>query len=280
MYRQKRDEKFLDRTKLDFLDSETGKIRWLYIAAILTDAVISFFTGIMIIITFRFALYGRLNQGIISSLFSITSIYLSIISWLFFKETLKVFHFFGMILMIAWALLVVFSKDKGEKGAIKVYNDIVEEISPVWSVLFAIVCTAWFCTRTMLMKVYYKSYGFDPMNLTVISYIVQGIILIIVIINLEPASLDVMRDSLIAGAFGFLGNIFVNHATSKGYAGPAAALTNIQVILQVIIDAVFLSQIPNFMQILAWICGIFGSLSLTLGPIIFDKLKKKLGCTK
>lgn len=95
----------------------------------------------MIIIAFRFALYGRLNQGIISSLFSMTSIYLATIAWLFFKEQIRIFHLIGMLFMIACALLIVFSKSSDNLGVIEVYGDLVQEISPVWSVLFGILCT-------------------------------------------------------------------------------------------------------------------------------------------
>lgn len=109
--------------------------------------------------------------------------------------------------------------------------------------------------------------------ITVLSYIFQGIIMVIVVFSMELASFDVMRDNIIAGGFGFLGNLFANHATTKGYTGPASALTNVQVVLQVVIDALFLYQIPNGMQIAACLCGIFGSLTITMGPIIVTKIK-------
>lgn len=105
------------------------------------DGVITFFTGVMIIIAFRFALYGKLNQGVISSLFSITSIYLATLAWLFFNEQLRIFHFIGMLFMIACALLIVFSRSSNALGVVEVYGDLVQEISPVWSVLFGILCT-------------------------------------------------------------------------------------------------------------------------------------------
>lgn len=147
--------------------------------------------------------------------------------------------------------MIVFSKASGHKGTVLVYNDIVKEISPVWGVLFAILCTACFLTRTILIKLYYFKFSFNPMNLTVLSYIVQGVVVLFIVLGQEFAPFDVMRDNILAGGFGFLGNVLVNHATTKGYAGPAAALTNIQVVLQVVIDAVFLYQIPNWMQVLA-----------------------------
>lgn len=81
------------------------------------------------------------------------------------------------------------------------------------------------------------------------SYILQGVVFTIVVLSMEFASYQVMRDNLIAGASGFLGNVLINHATTKGIGGPAASLTNIQVVLQVTVDALVFSQIPNGMQI-------------------------------
>mmetsp|Transcript_32705 Transcript_32705/g.28976 ORF Transcript_32705/g.28976 Transcript_32705/m.28976 type:complete len:105 (+) Transcript_32705:761-1075(+) len=103
----------------------------------------------------------------------------------------------------------------------------------------------------MSMKFYYMKYKIDPMDLTVASYFIQGIVMIFVVLSMEFASRDVMIENILAGGFGFLGNVLINYATTKGYVGPAAALTNVQVFLQVFIDAVFLNQIPNGMQILA-----------------------------
>lgn len=93
-------ERFIDPSEVDYLHSDTAKINWVYVAVVILDGIIAFFTGIMIVLAFRFALYGKVNQGVVSSLFSTTSIYLAIISWMFFKEALHIFHFISMVLMI------------------------------------------------------------------------------------------------------------------------------------------------------------------------------------
>ena len=228
-------------------------------------------TGVLLIISFKFALYGKLNQGVISSLFSITSIYIAICSWILYKEALHFWHFIGMFFLISWALLISFSGDNTEGEVVEIDGKLIKEISPFWGVLLAIITTFLFFIRTMAIKEYYNRFDIDPMDLTVASYIFQGVIVAVVLITMETAPWDIMRDSFIAGGFGFLGNTLINHATTKGYAGPAAALTNIQVVLQVSIDALFLNQIPNGMQVAACIWGIIGSLSITLIPFLWEK---------
>ena len=155
------------------------------------------------------------------------------------------------------------------------YGETVQEISPIWGLLFSVIATVLLFVRTTAMKVWYRWYKVDPMNLTVMSYLVHGVILTIVVFSQEIATIDVIRDGILGGGLGFLGNVFVNHATTKGYAGPAAALSNMQVVIQVLIDAIFLDQVPNTMQIIACVFGVFGSVIITLGPALWDALSKK-----
>ena len=188
------------------------------------DGIITFLTGIIIIFAFKFALYGKLNQGVISSLFATTSIYLALAAWIFFGESLRINHFIGMLFMITCAILIVFSKPAGEMGTLLVYDDVVQEISPIWGALFTFLCTFCFFARTILIKLYYINYRINPMDLTVLSYVFQGIIMCFVVFSMEFATFDVMLENILAGGFGFLGNVFINHATSKGLTGPAAAM--------------------------------------------------------
>ncbi|CAI2373134.1 unnamed protein product [Moneuplotes crassus] len=252
----------------------TGKINWIYCLCIMIDGVLTFFTGVLIILSFKLALYGNINQGLIAALFSLTSVYLAVYSWKFYGQDLNSFHFLGMLLMVTCALLISFSKKATQGAVVEVYGEIIPEISPVWGVLVGIITTLLFFCRTILIKEYHRRFKVDPMKLTMHSYIFQGIIMVFVVFSQELASGSVMRDNILGGGFGFLGNALANHATTKGYVGPAAALTNIQVVLQVLVNAFALRQVPNAMQIVACVCGICGSLSITIGLSVWKKLFK------
>ena len=121
----------------------------------------------------------------------------------------------------------------------------------------------------MAIKEYHKRFNIDPMELTIASYFLQGILMLFVVYSMEFAPYDVMRDNILAGCFSLVANTLANYSTTRGYGGPASALFNIQVILQVLIDAIFLDQIPNWMQLLAVVSGIVGSLIISLGPILW-----------
>jgi len=109
------------------------------------------------------------------------------------------FHLIGMVFMIGCALLISFSKEGEGGGVIEIYGDIVPEISPVWGVIFAILTTFLFFVRTMTMKIYYHKFRYDPMNLTLVSYIVQGIVMIFIVFTMELATFEVMFDNILAG---------------------------------------------------------------------------------
>lgn len=68
---------------------------------------------------------------------------------------------------------------------------------------------------------------------------------------------------VMSGTINSFGFILVNHATTTGHAGPAAALVNVQTILHTLLGAAVLGQIPSEIQITAVIIGIVGSLCIT-----------------
>jgi len=68
---------FIDKNNTDVLTPEGG-INWFYFILGVIDGVLTFAAGVLLITAFKYALYGKLNQGVVSSLFSLTSIYLAI----------------------------------------------------------------------------------------------------------------------------------------------------------------------------------------------------------
>jgi drug/metabolite transporter (DMT)-like permease len=118
------------------VNSETGEFNYYYIVAVIIDSVAAFVSGILIIFTFRYALLSGLNQGVMTSMFSLTSIYVALISYWLWDEKLHIFHLYGMIFLVACALLISFSKE-----AVSITDIESDDISPLWSVLFSILST-------------------------------------------------------------------------------------------------------------------------------------------
>jgi drug/metabolite transporter (DMT)-like permease len=122
-----------------YYNPHTNGVNWLVIGIASFLALVFFFTGILILLTFEFALYGDLNQGIVSTLFSITSIYLAILFWVVYKQKMNLCDFAGMILLIVSAIMMVFSKGDSAQDEIIGNGASQYSISPAWSVLFAIL---------------------------------------------------------------------------------------------------------------------------------------------
>lgn len=91
-------------------DDITGGLNYTVILIEVTLGVILFVTGIAILLAFEYAYLSGVNQGVISTLFAITSIYLALIFWIFFKESMTIFDFVGMLMLVACALMIIFSK--------------------------------------------------------------------------------------------------------------------------------------------------------------------------
>jgi len=85
-----------------------------------------------------------LNQGIISSLFSIQNIFLLLFGIFIFNEKLSYMHLFGFFLMISCAILIGISDHGLERDKIKVFDLVIQRTPAYYSVLLAILSGALF----------------------------------------------------------------------------------------------------------------------------------------
>jgi len=76
----------------------------------LTQALPAFIGLALVTYAFKFALIAQMNQGAIPSLFSICSIYISILFYFCFKEVISCSKIFGILLMLPCVLLLSFDK--------------------------------------------------------------------------------------------------------------------------------------------------------------------------
>lgn len=104
--------------------------------AVVIDACLTFAAGIAVIFSFKYCLYSGINQGVITALFSLSSLYLAIFAYYFFDQKLTGFHITGMVFLVLCVILLVLSKDY------QIVNiDPSEATDPVFAVLLAIAST-------------------------------------------------------------------------------------------------------------------------------------------
>ena len=206
-------------------------------------------------------------------MFSLASVYLSIFAYFFFNQKITIFHVIGIAMLVLWAILLVFSKNEES------VNSSNYSTSPVIAVILVIISTILLSLKTIFAKYYIEKLKFDSFTYTAASYFIGGLIFTIVsIVNfwIYGESIVFIFECIASGFMNCAGFIFANHATTTGYAGPAAALISIQTIIHTLLSAIFLGQVPNMMQIIALIIGLTGSLSITVGPFLFSKYSKKV----
>ena len=83
-----------------FWDQNTGKFQWWLVVAIVSDSAMSVVGAYFMILSFKYALYAEMNQGVITTLFSFTSVFLSFFAWIIFREKINIYHIIGMAAMI------------------------------------------------------------------------------------------------------------------------------------------------------------------------------------
>mmetsp|Transcript_16569 Transcript_16569/g.14467 ORF Transcript_16569/g.14467 Transcript_16569/m.14467 type:complete len:235 (+) Transcript_16569:28-732(+) len=112
----------------------TSKHKLFTFSMILIDAVLSIGGGFLVVLTFEYSFYAGINQGIISTLFSFTSVFLSIFGWLIFKEKINTIQIGGIFLLTLSAIIYGFSG--GRNGNSQTGNEL--EIKPILPILLAL----------------------------------------------------------------------------------------------------------------------------------------------
>jgi len=267
-----------------FRDPKTDQFRWNAVFAVFLDAVIKVTAGYLVILSFKYALYAGINQGAITTLFSLSGIYVAIIGWFLFHEKLNRFHLIGMALLIGCTILIVFSKSESHPKQIEIYNTVVRAVSPIVPVGFALITTVLYSFRTIYVKLFVHHLKFNSFDYMTYSYLLSGAVFMPFILYdmYEHGYIpEVVYLGMASGVLNGFAAFFLFYATSHGVTGPAYALKNIEPVVQALFGTLFLGLHLNASQTIAIGMGILGSLVLTIGPYIFksheqEEKEKKL----
>ena len=129
---------WVDKSHSNFYD-EAGAFRYANLVPLTVMWVIPVLTIFIISYGFNFALASDMNQGIVVCLFNVTVIYVSVVFYLKFGETVPCIKAFGMFLVV---LCVVFlCIESGEKdNEIIVDAELPFEMSKTGYAFLAVVC--------------------------------------------------------------------------------------------------------------------------------------------
>jgi len=113
---------------------------------VLIDAAVNILIFWLTIMTFKSSILAQVNQGVVTSLFSLNSIFMAIIGTLLFKERMHFNHYLGILLLFSCSILISFADDSSKTATFEVMGDTVSKASPVIAVIFAILCPLGFAT--------------------------------------------------------------------------------------------------------------------------------------
>jgi drug/metabolite transporter (DMT)-like permease len=164
----------------NFYNKTTDNIHWQNWLAVLIDMVILCIGSLGAIYSMMFAFYGNINQGIITSIWALVSIYSSLIGYFVFNERLIISHFVGITMMILWIVLLSLSSIvyPGPQ-IIMLKGQAVETLSPAWAIIIAIFTPLTFSIRGLNTRYFKMVHKLDPTILTLTSGIILNPILII-----------------------------------------------------------------------------------------------------
>jgi drug/metabolite transporter (DMT)-like permease len=153
------------------------------------------------------------------------------------------------------------------------------------AILLAILAPVSFSTGGLATRYVNEKTGFSPLELSAWSYIGANIILIIGLVFTyeygdHPFILSEYIVIVISGFIAAIGVVTMNFGLSMGLAGPVYALANIQVIIQTVLDVIFLGQIPNLIQIISAIIGVIAAVTIAVGEETFTYLKNLMSKNK
>jgi len=75
------------------------------------QGVAHFTGGLFYVISLQYAMYAQVNQGVITSIFSLTSFFMTFIGVFMFHEKLKIYHYVGVAFLVLCAVLISMSDD-------------------------------------------------------------------------------------------------------------------------------------------------------------------------
>ncbi|CAI2372259.1 unnamed protein product [Moneuplotes crassus] len=278
---KRNNQKFFDWKKSIFRNQNTEipeyqreKFEYWILAGVISIAVLAVGFGIVVIISFKLALEGGMNQGIITAIYGMTPFIASILFYLKFGETLKVSQLIGMVFMIVCIIMIGLLRAPSEEASAR------EDYNPsgvAIALILSIICPFAFALNGLIIRLLCMKYRVNVNELNQTALLCQGgLVLIGSIIGYSADNyefiwfdfLQMILAGIIVNAGGSLGAV----AVSIGNAGVAYSLFNTQVIIFILLAALLLGQIPTTIEIVAVAFGIVGSCIMSLGPEIHKKL--------
>ncbi|CAI2372065.1 unnamed protein product [Moneuplotes crassus] len=253
-----------------------GKFEYWILAGVIAMALISIGSGLIVIVSFKLALEGGMNQGVITAIYGTTPFIISIMFYIKFGETLKISQLIGMVFMIFCITMIGFLRAPSAEAITQAdYNPNGVAIA----LILSMICPFFFALDGLIIRLLCMKFRVNPNELSQAAHLCQGGIVIIGTLlgylvdnyKYEFIWLDFLQ-MVLAGIIVNFGGACLSISVSLGNVGVGYSLINSQVIIFILLAALLLGQIPTTIEIVAVAFGIVGSCIMSLGPEIYNKL--------
>jgi len=129
--------------------------------------------------TFKYSILARVNQGVIQSLFSLTSVFLIIIGRIVFHERMRLIHYVGISMMIVCSLLISFSDDNSKAKKFEVMGEEVDKVSSLYPVIFAILCPLSFAVGSIIVRIVHIKFSIAATDFKLMTNLWSSIIMVL-----------------------------------------------------------------------------------------------------
>ena len=220
-----------DLWKVDESDGRgTGSFDWSRFWGLLGAALSNFFGTLFVALCFQYSLLSGVNQGVVSTLFVLSSIFCAILAYFLMNEVMSLTESFGMLLVILCGVIIAFSNEVGEVLQI----DYKDQVSPMVPILMATLSSVAFGARSIFIK-YHATNGYNVYNLAVQHLAFDGVVgticLVIFIVQYGSPPGSILLKGTLSGMIAGTGTILINYSISEGIAGPAAAIPNLGAVI-------------------------------------------------
>ena len=237
-----------------------------------------------------------INVGIITTLWSIQPLAAAFLDYLINGEKLTKYHLIGIVLVLASALLIAFSKaaDPEEEpigqsfsrfGSAQI-NELQDDRVPKWiAVLFGILTPCFFVANGLYIKHLTAPHvRFDAITISFSTQLFSSLIILVIGFAWYWQEVEVLNKKMfLIGFFGSildsLGKACIQKAYSCGPAGPISAFVELNNIALIILEAVRYMKMPNYLEFLGFIFAIVGALVLCIPEQLTYWLKCLFCCT-
>lgn len=256
-----------------FRKEETNGINWWTVFFVVLSAAQSIVSRFLAILSFKYAILAGINQGLMTSLYSLSAIFLAIAARFLFNERMKPQLVVGMILLFLGVVLIGFSSN--EAGSeLTVLGETTTKVSSITAVAIGVLCPISFACAALITKYAKKTVNLSPTDLSLSSSVLINTVFVLLWIFLLPSS-EIPLETYIRVFLGSFcaqgGYTFIQIAVTIGPAGPAAALSSTEAIFATIFNTLAYAEIPSIIQLFGLGVGVIGAIAISAWP---DKEKK------